>query len=134
MKDVNAIMMPKSIAVIGATDRPGSVGLAVFSNILKSGYRGVLYPVNPKKHSVLSVRAYPTLTDIPDEVDMAVVIVPAAVVPAFIEEAAARGVHGLVIITAGFKETGGEGLERKTNWSGSWNNTASASSGRTASG
>jgi len=113
MKDVNAIMMPKSIAVIGATDRPGSVGLAVFSNILRSGYRGVLYPVNPKKRSVLSVRAYPTLTDIPDEVDMAVVIVPAAAVPAVIEEAAAKGVHGLVIITAGFKETGGEGLERE---------------------
>lgn len=113
MKNISAIMNPKSIAVIGATDRPGSVGHSVFSNILSGGYKGVLYPVNPARHSVLSVRAYPKLADVPDPVDMAVVIVPAKMVAAMVEEAAAKGVQGLVIITAGFKETGGEGIERE---------------------
>ncbi len=60
-KDIQSIMSPRSIAVIGATNRAGSVGLAVFSNILRAGYRGVLYPVNPKARSVQSVRAYPRI-------------------------------------------------------------------------
>ena len=71
-KDIESIMTPNSIAVVGATNRPGSVGLAVFRNILSGGFQGVLYPVNPKAKSVQSVKAYPSLTDIPDEVDMAV--------------------------------------------------------------
>ena len=89
MKNIQAIMAPKSIAVVGATNRPGSVGHAVFANILNGGYQGVLYPVNPKARAVQSVRAYPSLGQVPDEVDMAVLIVPAEQVPEVMEQAAA---------------------------------------------
>ena len=110
-KNIQAIMAPTSVAVVGATNRPGSVGLAVFRNILDSGYQGVLYPVNPKARSIQGVKAYPSLADIPDPIDMAVLIVPAHTVPNVMEEAAAKGIPGIIIITAGFKEIGGEGVE-----------------------
>ena len=87
IKNIDSIMNPRSIAVVGATNRPGSVGLAVFRNILSVGFEGVLYPVNPKAKSVQSVKAYPKLADIPDEVDLAVVIVPAEIVCSILEEA-----------------------------------------------
>ncbi|MBA7614528.1 hypothetical protein ES703_21794 [subsurface metagenome] len=78
--NIESIMSPKSIAVVGATNRPGSVGLVVFRNILGAGFQGILYPVNPKRKSVQSVKAYPRLMDIADEVDLAVIIVPAEIV------------------------------------------------------
>ena len=104
-------MNPRSIAVVGATNRPGSVGLAVFRNILSAGFQGVLYPVNPKAKSVWSVKAYPRLADIPDEVDLAVIIVPAEVVCSILEEAGKKQVKGAIVISAGFKEVGGHGVE-----------------------
>ncbi len=109
---IESIMSPQSIAVVGATNRPNSVGLAVFNNILKGGYQGVLYPVNPRAKSVQSVKAYPSLTDIPDEVDLAVIIVPAKAVCSVLEEAGQKQIKGAIIITAGFKEGGGsEGIK-----------------------
>ncbi len=110
-KNIKSIMSPKSIAVVGATNRPGSVGLAVFRNILTAGFQGVLYPVNPKAKYVQSVKAYPKLEDIPDEVDLAVIIVPAKIVCPILEEAGQKKVKGGVVITAGFKEIGGHGVE-----------------------
>jgi len=110
-KDIEFIMNPRSIAVVGATNRPGSVGLAVFRNILTAGFEGVLYPVNPKAKSVQSVKAYPKLGDIPDEVDMAVVIVPAEIVCSILEEAGQKHVKGAIVVSAGFKEVGGHGVE-----------------------
>ncbi|UCC23382.1 MAG: acetate--CoA ligase family protein [Planctomycetota bacterium] len=110
-KDIESIMKPRSVAVVGATNRPGSVGLAVFRNILDAGFRGVLYPVNLKAASVQSVKAYRSLGDIPDEVDLAVIIVPAEAVCDVMEEAGEKGVKGAIVITAGFKETGGRGRE-----------------------
>ena len=110
-KHIHSIMDPKSIAVVGATNRPGSVGHAVFRNILDAGYTGVLYPVNPTARSVHSVKAYPSLLDIPDQVDSAVLIVPPKAMDGVVEQAAQKGVTGLVVITAGFKEVGGEGVE-----------------------
>jgi len=104
-------MNPRSIAVVGATNRAGSVGLAVFRNILSAGFEGVLYPVNPKAKSVQSVKAYPRLMDIPDEVDLAVIIVPAEIVYSILEEAGQKGVKGAIVISAGFKEIGGHGVE-----------------------
>ena len=106
---LDAIFCPAAVAVIGASARPGSVGRAVFKNILDSDFTGTLYPVNIKARSVCGVRAYPTLSDIPDPVDLAVVIVPAPAVPAVAREAAALGVKGLVVISAGFKEIGPQG-------------------------
>jgi acetyl coenzyme A synthetase (ADP forming)-like protein len=111
VKDIASIISPKSIAVVGATNRAGSVGLAVFHNILSAGFQGVLYPVNPRARFVQSVKAYPTLQDIPDEVDLAVVIVPAGVVSEVVEQAGVKGVKGAIVISAGFKEVGGPGVE-----------------------
>ena len=115
IKDIQTIMNPKSIAVVGATNRQGSVGLAVFRNILDAGFQGVLYPVNPKAKSVQSVKAYPSLAEISDEVDLAIIIVPAEMVSSIIEEAGRKGIKGAVVITAGFKEVGGRGVELENN-------------------
>ena len=111
IKNIESIMNPRSIAVVGATNRPGSVGLAVFRNILNAGFEGVLYPVNPKAKSVQSVKAYPKLVDIPDEVDLAVIIVPAEIVCSILEESGQKQVKGAIVISAGFKEVGGHGVE-----------------------
>jgi acetyl coenzyme A synthetase (ADP forming)-like protein len=112
---LDALFAPKSIAVIGASNRQGSVGKAVFTNILLNQYAGTVYPVNPKEHSISGVRAYSSVQDLPESVDVAVVIVPAAVVPSVTEECGKKGVKGLIVISAGFKEVGEDGakLERE---------------------
>ncbi len=110
-KNIESIMNPKSVAVVGATNRPGSVGLAVFRNILGAGFEGVLYPVNLKAKSVQSVKAYPKLMDIPDEVDLAVIIVPAETVCSVMEDAGQKGIKGAIVVSAGFREVGGRGVE-----------------------
>ncbi|MHC4633529.1 MAG: CoA-binding protein, partial [Planctomycetota bacterium] len=94
IKNIEPVMNPRSIAVVGATDRPGSVGLAVFRNILDAGFKGLVYPVNPKAKSVQNVKAYPKLSNIPDEVDVAVIIVPAEIVCSVLEEAGQKQVKG----------------------------------------
>lgn len=108
---IECIISPKSIAVVGATNRVGSVGLAVFKNLLQAGYEGVLYPVNPRLRSVQGVRAYPSIHEIPDQVDLAVVIVPADGVLDIVRGAAEKGIRGCIVISAGFKEIGGRGVE-----------------------
>ncbi|HSR36284.1 MAG TPA: acetate--CoA ligase family protein, partial [Desulfurivibrionaceae bacterium] len=104
-----SIFTPASVAVVGASNRLGSVGRAVFKNILESDYSGIIYPVNPKAKSICGVRAYPALSDIPDQVDLAVLIVPAAQTASVAREAAAKGVRALIVISAGFRETGPAG-------------------------
>lgn len=106
---LNAIFYPKSIAVVGASNRPGTVGNDIFRNLLFSGFNGTVYPVNIKATSILGVHAYPNLAAIPGPVDQAILIVPAAVVLDTVDQAIAKGVKGLVVISAGFKETGAEG-------------------------
>jgi acetyl coenzyme A synthetase (ADP forming)-like protein len=112
---LDAIFRPASVAVIGASNREGSVGNAIFRNILFGGYTGTLYPVNPKQASVAGVRAYATVMDIPGEVELALVIVPAAAVPEVLEQCGQKGVRGTVVVSAGFKEIGPDGaaLERR---------------------
>ena len=110
-KLMKTFFSPRSVAVIGASTRPDSVGRAIFSNLLFSGYTGIVYPVNPKAHGILGVRAYHSVWDIPGGVDLAVIIVPNNVVPAVLEECGEKGVKGAVVITAGFKEVGQQGLE-----------------------
>ncbi len=111
MKNLDGIFSPKSVAVIGASGQRGKVGHDIFANILKGGYTGTLYPVNPKAKSILSVRTYPSISDIPDSVDLAMVILPPKLALGAVEESIAKGVKGIVIVSAGFKEVGGEGLE-----------------------
>ncbi len=109
--NLDSLFSPQSIAVIGASNRQGSVGRAAFTNILLNEYTGTVYPVNPKEHSISGVRAYPSVLDLPETVDLAVVIVPAPVVASVVEESGKKGVKGLVIISAGFKEVGPDGAE-----------------------
>ncbi len=110
MKDLDAIFSPRSVAVVGASTTPGKVGHDIFVNILKGGYKGVLYPVNPGAEAIASVRAYPSIKDIPYPLDLAMIIVPPKAAIASVKEAIEKGVKGVVIVSAGFKEVGPEGL------------------------
>ncbi len=101
---------PDSVALIGATENPGSVGRTVLWNLLSTPFGGTVYPVNPKRASVLGIRAYPNVGAIPEQVDLAVVTTPAATVPGIIKQCAEAGVKCVVVISAGFKEIGPEGL------------------------
>jgi acetyl coenzyme A synthetase (ADP forming)-like protein len=114
-ENIKYAFYPKSVAVIGASNKPGSVGHVTFANILLNGYTGVVYPVNFKATSVMGVKAYPSLIHIPDEVDLAVILVPAPFVPEVIEECGNKGVKAAVVITAGFREIGEKGkmMERR---------------------
>lgn len=109
VRDLRPILEPQSVAVIGASRREDSVGYAVLQNLLQGRFTGVVYPVNPNARSVCGVRAYPTVLDIPDPVDLAVVIVRAPFVPQVLEQCGQKGIKGVVVISAGFKETGAEG-------------------------
>ncbi len=112
---LNYIFSPKVIAVIGATETKGSVGRTVFQNLGRGGFEGVVYPVNPKRSSVLCVKAYPNIAAIPEKVDLVVVCTPATAVPAVIRDCTQAGVPGAIIISAGFKEIGkaGQKLEQE---------------------
>lgn len=111
--NLRAFFAPRSVAVIGASTRADRVGRAVFSNILLHGYAGVVYPVNPKATSVLAVKAYPSVLEIPGEVDLAVIVVPSGAIPQVLEECGQKGIKGAVIISAGFKELGTEGAKKE---------------------
>lgn len=103
------MFFPRAVAVIGASTTPGSIGDRLFRNLLADSFTGPLYPVNPTARVIRSVRAYPSVKDIPDEVDLAFVVVPARGVPDVVQECAEAGVRGVVVISAGFSETGEEG-------------------------
>lgn len=111
MEKLDAIFSPKSLAVVGASATAGKVGHDIFVNILKGGYKGTLFPVNPSAKSIASVKAYPTITDIPDDLDLAMIILPPQHAVEAVKDAIAKGVKGIVIVSAGFKEVGAKGLE-----------------------
>ena len=108
-KNIEPLLSPRSIAVVGASSRQGTVGNSVFLNLLEGGYQGAVYPVNPKAEFIHSVRTYPNLSAIDKEVEMAVLVIPPKFIPDVIDEAAAKGVKALLTISAGFKEVGHEG-------------------------
>jgi acetyl coenzyme A synthetase (ADP forming)-like protein len=108
-RSVERILRPRSIAVIGASRERGTIGHEIFRNLLNGGFNGPVYPVHPTAPHVASVPAYSSVNAIPNPVDLAVVVVPAEHVLAVIEECGAKGVRGLVVISAGFAETGGAG-------------------------
>jgi acetyltransferase len=105
----DALFKPRSVAVIGATDKEGSVGLAMMNNL--KTFRGKVFPVNPKRDQVLGLKAYPNIAAVPEKVDLAVIITPAPTVPGVIGECIAAGAKSALIISAGFKEIGPEGAE-----------------------
>lgn len=112
-ESVRRLLSPRAIAVIGAGRHPGTIGHEVFVNLLRGGFTGTVYPVNSQVPAVAGVRAYPSILDVPDDVDLAVITVPAAAVPDTVRECARKHAHGMVIITAGFAETGGGTTEQE---------------------
>ncbi len=111
MNSLDAIFSPESVAIIGASNTPGKVGHDIFANILQGGFQGTLYPVNPNAKAILSVRSFPSITAISDGVDLGIIILPPKACIRAVEEAIEKGVKGIVIVSAGFREVGGEGLE-----------------------
>jgi acetyl coenzyme A synthetase (ADP forming)-like protein len=110
---VRALLAPRSIAVIGASREPGSIGAAILQNLVAGGYTGTIYPVNPSAEAIQHIPCHPNVASIPDAVELAVIVVPAPKVNDVARECAAKGVHGLVVISAGFGETGEEGAARQ---------------------
>jgi len=110
----SVFLSPKSIAVIGASDKQGSVGRAITSNIM-NGYKGIVYPISPTRETVFDQKAYKSVLDVPDSIDLAVVITKNTIVPVVLEECGKKKIKGAIVITAGFKEVDEEGkkLEQK---------------------
>ena len=114
-RPLDAIFAPKTVAVIGATENQGTVGRTLLWNLMSNPFGGTIYPVNPKRSNVLGIKAYPSIKDVPEQVDLAVIVTPAPSVPGIISDCVDEGVKGAIIISAGFKEIGAAGadLERQ---------------------
>ena len=104
---------PASVAVVGASTKPGKVGYRLLENLVEAGFRGPIYPVNPHAQEILGLRCYPTVLKIEGGVDLAVVVVPAAAVLEVVEQCGQKGIDSAIVISAGFKESGPEGVERE---------------------
>lgn len=112
-EQIHAIFYPESVAVIGANNVKGSVPFDIFNNILKDDFKGVLFPVSPRERSICSVKTYKYITDIPDDVDMGVLVFPSSVANLAMEQCGQKGIKSMIIISAGFREVGGKGVERE---------------------
>ncbi|EAQ80375.1 bifunctional acetate--CoA ligase family protein/GNAT family N-acetyltransferase [Blastopirellula marina] len=111
IRNLSKIFHPQSVAVIGASRTLGSVGNTVIKNLLSGGFQGTIYPINPKYDTIEDLPAFGKVADLPETPDLAVICIPAAGVPGLIEEIGAKGTRGVVIISAGFRETGAAGSE-----------------------
>ncbi len=114
LNSLRYILKPRSVAVIGASNKPGSIGQLVFESMIKNNFSGVVYPVSVSSKIVMSVRAYPSLLDVPDDVDLAIIAVPASQAIKVIDECGRKKVKGVIVISDGFSESGPQGaaLER----------------------
>src|ERR1041384_6218465 len=108
---LDPIFHPKNVALIGATETANSVGRTLLWNLISNPFGGTVFPVNPKHRSVLGIKAYPSVPELPEPVDLAVVVTPAPLVPGIIGQCADTGVKGAIVISAGFKEIGAAGAE-----------------------
>jgi acetyltransferase len=108
---IEAMLNPKSVALIGATEREGSVGEAFMNNLLLGKGKRAIYPVNPGRDTVMGLKCYPTISVVPNHVDLAVVATPSKTVPPLVEDCGRASVDGVVIVSAGFRETGPEGVK-----------------------
>jgi acetyltransferase len=113
IEKLDRVFNPMRIAVVGASEREGSIGAKILRNLVGAGYKGVVFPVNPFRKTVQGITSYPSVTKIPEKVDLAVVATPAHTVPQIVEECGEAGVSGIVIVSAGFKEAGEDGADRE---------------------
>lgn len=111
LPSLDKIFKPNNVAVIGATEKVGSVGRTILKNLITNPFGGTIFPVNPKRPNVLGIQAYKSIKDIPVPIDLAVIVTPAKIVPMVVQECVDKGVEGCIIISAGFKEIGEEGVE-----------------------
>jgi len=111
MNNLDCIFKPHSLAVIGASSRRNTIGREILHNLIDYEFNGKIFPVNPKAGVIHSIKAYSTILDVPDAVDLAIIAVPKEAVPFVAEQCGQKGVCGLVVISAGFKEIGGRGVE-----------------------
>jgi len=103
------LLRPKSIAVIGASSDPGKVGNNVLVNIVNGGYEGSIYPINPRAYTINGIRCYPAIKDVPGEIDLAVIVIKRDLVIPMLKQCAEKSIKAVIVITAGFAETGEEG-------------------------
>jgi len=108
--ELDSIFHPETMAIIGASRNPGSVGHSLLANLIDSRFQGIVYPVNPQADGILGIKCFPDVMSIPDQVDLAVIIVPAKLVPEVLEQCGGKNIKGAIIISAGFKEIGGKGI------------------------
>lgn len=108
---LDVFFSPRTVALIGATESEGSVGRTILRNLIGNPFGGVVFPINPKRSSVLGIKAYPSIAEVPEAVDLAVIATPAQTVPGIIRECVQAGARGAIIISAGFKEAGAAGVE-----------------------
>ena len=111
MIDLNKMFKPESVAGIGASNTPGKVGYIIVDNLINDGFEGAIYPVNPKGGEILGKQAYASIKDIPEKVDLAIITIPSVFVNDTVKDCGEAGVENMVVITAGFKEIGGEGAK-----------------------
>jgi acetyl coenzyme A synthetase (ADP forming)-like protein len=114
-EDLDGLFRPRTIAVVGASRRKGQIGREILRNLVSFEFPGAVYPVNPMADTVQSIRCHPSILAIQDEIDLAFIVVPKKLVPRIVEECGIKGVRGLVVITAGFKEIGARGVEEEKN-------------------
>lgn len=111
--NLDFLFYPQSVAIIGASNKEGKIGNAIMKNLINFGFKGKIYPVNVKEEKILGIKAYKSVLEIPDNVDVAVISIPGKFVPQILEECGQKGVKGVVVISAGFKEAGNVELEEK---------------------
>ena len=109
--NLDKIFHPQSIAVVGASQRPGSIGSAIMHNLIREGYPGKVYPINPRHKTIWEIEAFPSLSELESSVDLVIMATPIASAPQIVKECKKAGVGGVVIISAGGKETGTKGRE-----------------------
>ncbi|GAP11043.1 acyl-CoA synthetase [Bellilinea caldifistulae] len=112
-KALNGLLRPNKIAVVGASATPGKIGYTVVKNLLEGGYQGKIYPVNPSATEILGLKVYPSIRDIPEDIDAAIITIPAKAVLPTVDELGAKGAKGMIVITSGFSEVGLKELERE---------------------
>ncbi len=110
VRSMERLLRPRSVAVVGASRRPGSIGHELVRNLVSGGFQGPVFPVNPKARAIASLMCWPSITDIPDDVDLAVIAVPAPLVADAVRSCGAKGVGALVVVSSGFAETGPSGV------------------------